>query len=294
MGWSCTTSRSRNTASAVTGPGVTTCRLVRMMPRLASTTKPVACAVSFQSVSKARTSSTLIETTLLAIRSRVAAHVGLASTAAAWRARCAACRAPPGSGTRGGRTGIGLEGCTGPAGGGVFCVVLAGEACGAAAKLSGAQVASRRTLRGRGNRMSSGGLPREIQLLGRPNVIQAPNRHGMRSAGDALGFFRSFRQDLAHGLDEGIECRLALGFRRLDEQTLGHEEREIGRRRVHAVIEQPLGEIHGSDPELLRLAPERNDELLGRPAVRIGRIEARARQLRQQVVGIERCVLAHL
>src|SRR6185437_12371010 len=255
MGWSCTTSRSRNTASAVTGPGVTTCRFVRMMPRLASTTKPVAWAVSFQSVSKARTSSTLIETTLLAIRSRVAAQVGLASPAAAWRARCAACGAPFGSGTRDGRTRIGLEGCIGaPAGGGVFCLVLVGEACGPAAKLRGAQAASRRTLRRRGNRMSSGRLPREIQLLGCPNVIQAPNRHGMRSAGDALGFFRGFRQDLAHGFDEGIERRLALGFRRLDEQAFGHEQREIGRRCVHAVIEQPLGEIHGRDPELLRLA----------------------------------------
>src|SRR5579872_1615991 len=222
-----------------------------MMPRFASTTKPVACAVSFQSVSKARTSSTLMETTLLAMCSRVAAQVGLASAAAACRARCAACAVPPGSaipgrrtgsGTRGRRTGAGPAGggCTGePAGGGAFCSTVAGEAAwGApAARLSGAQAASRRRLRGRGNRMGSGRLPREIQLLGRPNVIQAPYRHGMRSAGDALGFFRGFGEDLAHGGDEGVERRLAFGLRRLDEQALRHEQWEIGRRRVHAVIE---------------------------------------------------------
>src|SRR6185312_10577251 len=199
-----------------------------MMPRFASTTKPVACAVSFHSVSKARTSSTLIDTTLLAMCSRVAAQVGLASTAAAWRARCAACGVSPGSGTRGGtsRMPFAGRGCTGGvvAGGGGLCVAVAGEAvCGAAAaKVSGAQAASRTRSRRRGNRMGSGRLPREIQLLGRPNVIQAPYGHGMRSAGDALGFLRGFRQDLAHGGDERIECSLALGLRRLDEQALRH------------------------------------------------------------------------
>src|SRR6185437_513199 len=226
------------------------------------TTKPVACAVSFHSVSKARTSSTLMETTLLAIRSSVAAQVGLASTAAAWRARCAACGASPGSGTRGGRSRIPFSGrgCTGGlvAGGGGVCAPMVGEAvCGAAAaKVSGAQAASRRKLRSRGNRMGSGRLPREIQLLGRPNVIQAPYGHGMRSAGDALGFLRGLREDLAHGGDEGIERRPALGLRRLDEQAFRHQEREIGRRRMHAVIEQTFGEIHGRYAQLFRLTLE--------------------------------------
>jgi hypothetical protein len=41
-------------ACAVTGPGVTTCRFVKISPRLASMTKPVACAVVFHSVSNAR------------------------------------------------------------------------------------------------------------------------------------------------------------------------------------------------------------------------------------------------
>src|SRR6478735_11565441 len=74
-GNSCTSSRLRNVASDVTGPGVTTWRLVRMSPRSASTTKPVACAEVFHSVSKARVESILIATTPWAMRSRVARQV---------------------------------------------------------------------------------------------------------------------------------------------------------------------------------------------------------------------------
>ncbi len=61
-------------ASATTGPGVTTCRLVRISPRSASTTNPVAWLEEFHSVSKARVLSTRIETTPEAIFSRVSVH----------------------------------------------------------------------------------------------------------------------------------------------------------------------------------------------------------------------------
>src|ERR1700686_5524102 len=74
-GYNCTPSRLRKIACAVTGPGVTTCRFVNMSPRLASMTKPVACAVVFHSVSKARVLSIWMVTTPLAILSRVCAQV---------------------------------------------------------------------------------------------------------------------------------------------------------------------------------------------------------------------------
>src|SRR5450631_1761443 len=61
-------------ACAVTGPGVTTCRFVKMSPRFASMTKPVACAVVFHSVSNARVASIWMVTTPLAILSRVCAQ----------------------------------------------------------------------------------------------------------------------------------------------------------------------------------------------------------------------------
>src|SRR5256885_1668760 len=126
-GYSCTSSRFRKVASAVTGPGVTTWRLVRMRPRSASTTNPVACAVEFHSVSNARVESTLIDTTLLAIRSSVTAQSAFSSTAAACCATCGACCPPPGSEPGGGCTG---NGCEGPCCGGADC---AGPGCCTAA-----------------------------------------------------------------------------------------------------------------------------------------------------------------
>ncbi len=68
---SSTSSRFWNTAVATTGPGVTTCRLVRISPRSASTTNPVAWLDWFHSVSKARVWSISIVTTAGAMRDSV-------------------------------------------------------------------------------------------------------------------------------------------------------------------------------------------------------------------------------
>src|SRR6185436_9330266 len=93
-GNSCTSSRLRNVASEVTGPGVTTWRLVRMRPRSASTTKPVACAEEFHSVSKARVWSISMATTLSATRASVPRQAALSPSlcgSCAWvEADCAA------------------------------------------------------------------------------------------------------------------------------------------------------------------------------------------------------------
>ena len=82
----------------MTGPGVTTCRLVSISPRFASITKPVACAVVFHSVSKARTLSIWMLTTPVAMRDSVWAQLavsgadgGAASAAGAACTACAAC-----------------------------------------------------------------------------------------------------------------------------------------------------------------------------------------------------------
>ena len=53
--------------------------------------------------------------------------------------------------------------------------------------------------------------------------------------------------------DERIERLLALGFGRLDQQALADQQRKIGRRRMKAQVEQPLGHIHGRHAEFLRL-----------------------------------------
>src|SRR5678815_3438779 len=110
-GYSCTSSRLRNVASEVTGPGVTTWRLVRIRPRSASTTKPVACAEEFHSVSKARVWSISMATTLSATRASVPRHAALspslcgscawvvADCAATWRCADCNCASWPKTGT---------------------------------------------------------------------------------------------------------------------------------------------------------------------------------------------------
>src|SRR5262245_20405835 len=93
-GYSCTSSRFRKVASEVTGPGVTTWRLVRMRPRSASTTKPVACAEEFHSVSKARVWSISMATTLSATRASVPRQAALSPSLCGMAACVAADCAP--------------------------------------------------------------------------------------------------------------------------------------------------------------------------------------------------------
>src|SRR3954466_531664 len=141
-----------------------------MRPRSASTTNPVACAVEFHSVSKARVASTLIDTTLLAIRSRVTAQSGLPSTAAACWATCAFCSAAAGGGVVGDWTGSGVDG-----------PCFAGS-CTAAVVLAGG--GSRASHRGERQRMrdSQSSLEQRIGLLklgahGAPGpVVYRPSR----------------------------------------------------------------------------------------------------------------------
>src|SRR5581483_851865 len=93
----------------------------------------------FHSVSNARVRSTLMETTLPAIRSSVTAQSGLPSTAAACWATCAACCAAAGGGVGGGWSG---NGCAGPcwAGGACCCEPAWG---GSRARLEEAQALRR-------------------------------------------------------------------------------------------------------------------------------------------------------
>ena len=64
-----------------------------------------------------------------------------------------------------------------------------------------------------------------------------------------------------------VERLAGLGLGRLDHQRLVDEQREVDRRRVEAVVEQPLGDVERLHPELAlgRLAGEH--ELVHRPAV---------------------------
>ncbi len=48
------------------------------------------------------------------------------------------------------------------------------------------------------------------------------------------------------GLGEGVQRRLALRLGRLNHHRLVDDEREIDRRGMEAVVQQPLGEVHGA------------------------------------------------
>src|SRR5580698_3277796 len=216
-GYSCTSSRLRKVASAVTGPGVTTCRLVRIRPRSASTTNPVACAVVFHSVSKARTASMSIDTTLLAIRSRVTAQSGLPSTAAACCATCAACCPVPGEGSGGACAGNGWEGpCC--AGGGCCTAVVAAAvvlaAGGSRPSLTEATQTSRHnqsTLSGRITILLVSATPNWLtaEQNEQPDDAQQYERHEHGGRADVLGKTGehvALESDAVHGrLDGAID-----------------------------------------------------------------------------------------
>ena len=58
-------------------------------------------------------------------------------------------------------------------------------------------------------------------------------------------------------LGQRLERLEALGLGRLDHERLVHDEREVDRRGVEALLEQPLGHVEGLDPRSLlqRRAP---------------------------------------
>src|SRR5580704_2439880 len=242
-GYSCTSSRLRKVASAVTGPGVTTWRLVRIRPRSASTTKPVACAVAFHSVSKARTRSMSIETTLPAMRSSVTAQSGLASTAAACCAICGSA-APTGGAVSGcGAAGAG----TGPAGAGA-----GSDAAHTAAQPRNAANNVSRTGAKRGGSLSS----EEDQ---QPHRGKQHERHQYRGGADVLGESGervALEADAVHGrLDGAVD--------ELDDEREQHRSYE--ERALDAAAAEPQRERdqHHRDRELpaeRRLVAERAGE----------------------------------
>src|ERR1700691_4018945 len=134
-GYSCTSSRFRKVASAVTGPGVTTWRLVSISPRSASTTKPVACAEVLRSVSNEADGSICIATTLPAMRSSVAAQSAADASSAAGTATVGGIFGGVGA------PGAGDAGATPSPPGGVLAAVGA-PAAGTAAVAGGAGPAS--------------------------------------------------------------------------------------------------------------------------------------------------------
>ena len=110
-----------------------------------------------------------------------------------------------------------------------------------------------------------------------------------RVAGD-LRVLARLAQDLRDRVGERVERLLRLRLGRLDEQRLVDEQREVDRRRVVAVVEQPLGEVERLD---LQLALHRRAGQARTRACRASRRRAaagrrrRLAQPREQVVRVE-------
>src|SRR5690606_32262122 len=94
----------------------------------------------------------------------------------------------------------------------------------------------------------------DVELLGRTDVIQPAHRKRIWRPFYLRSVLLCLTQNRDHRSDECIELLFRLCFRRLDQQAFRHEQRKISRRRMKAEIQQPLGEVHRGDAELLRLA----------------------------------------
>jgi hypothetical protein len=125
-------------------------------------------------------------------------------------------------------------------------------------------------------------------------LVEPAHRRGVGRVARDLGILGGLVEDRRDRVDERVERLAGLRLGRLDEQRLVDDEREVHRRRVHAVVEQALGEVQRADAELLLHRRPGEDELV-HAALPEGERQAVADALaqpRKQVVGVEHRHLA--
>ena len=96
--------------------------------------------------------------------------------------------------------------------------------------------------------------------------------------------------DFYHRLNEGVQHLLTLGLGGLYHESLGNDEREVDRRRVEAIIHQPLDDVHGVD--ILGYPSAGEDALVLADAVVGQRVNPL--EFGQDVIGRQDGVLARL
>src|SRR5262245_33077838 len=134
-------------------------------------------------------------------------------------------------------------------------------------------------------------LPREDELARRARLVESPHRSLRRRLAEPLRILLRLAVDLEERIREAVERGLRLGLGRLDHERLVDDEREIGRRRVHAEIEEPLRDVERANAARL-LAIRREDELVhAEPLVR-GLVCLE--QSRLQIVGVQDRLAAQL
>src|SRR5690349_19890956 len=117
-------------------------------------------------------------------------------------------------------------------------------------------------------------LPCEVQLLSRSHVVQTSHGQSVWRTFDLLRLLLCFALNGGQSVDKSIEVLLGFRLRGFDQEALRHEQREVRRRRMKSVIQQPLRKIHCVDAELPRLPLQRDDEFVTRTTLRIGSIES--------------------
>ena len=115
-------------------------------------------------------------------------------------------------------------------------------------------------------------------------LVQAADGRGQRRLVQQLGALLDLFGDGEHRVGEGVERLLALGLRGLDHQRAADHQRKVDRRRVEAVVQQPLGNVQGLDAAVVERAVREDALVQARLALGqvIGRLQPRA-----QIVGVQ-------
>ena len=88
------------------------------------------------------------------------------------------------------------------------------------------------------------------RLLRGAHLVEPAHRASCGASCSELGLLGRLARDREHRVAERVERLLRLGLGRLDHQRLGHDQREVDRRRVEAVVHQPLRDVERADAVL--------------------------------------------
>src|SRR6185503_19377574 len=101
----------------------------------------------------------------------------------------------------------------------------------------------------------------EVGPACRGRLVEAPDWRGAWRPLELVGRRLGLLGDAVHDLDEVVQRLERPGLGRLDHQRLLHDQREVDRGRVDAVVEDRLGNVQGGDAMQPLLAAPGEDDL---------------------------------